>query len=209
MIDINYAIDNSQYNVNSLGYRSIEFDQIDWKNSFIIQGCSQVFGEENFDDSKIVSSYLSELLESPVINLGVPGSGMDVQYSNTLELIEQNIKPKGIFIVYPNLDRYTLYDNGKRKSIGGWSETEHLKWILNGNSRTHNIDLVRGYRLFWKLFNVPLYEWSHLPENNVICRTDTEWYKNMYFTDSYKNGHWGPMTTKGIANILYEIYLAT
>ncbi len=210
MIDIKYSIDTAGYDVNSLGYRSVEFNQVDWANSYIIQGCSQVFGESTMDNNKIVSFYLSELLNAPVINLGVPGAGMDIQYINTLDILEQNIKPKGVFIVYPNLERYTLYSNDIPSHKGGWSEEEFLKWISDGNSRKHNLNLVRGYRLLWKLYNIPLYEWSHLPENSDICKTDFEWYRASYMSDRAPDGHhWGQKTIQGVAEKLFELTTAT
>lgn len=203
MININY-VNRDIYTVNSLGYRAPEFTTIDWSNSFIIQGCSQVFGESTLDDTLLVNYHLSDLLGAPVINLGVSGSGMEVQYVNSLEMLEQGIKPKGVFIVYPNMDRYSLFADGKREHIGPWSEDKKLMWMLNNNSRTHNINLMRGYRLLWSLADIPLVELSHHKENKEFCKDIIEWDD---FLDRAPDGdHWGPITAKRIAEILYQMY---
>ena len=201
------SIDNvkhENYSVNSLGYRAPEFNKIDWSNSFIIQGCSQVFGESTLDEKLLVNRYLSDLLDAPVINLGVSGSGMDVQYVNALEMLEQGIKPKGVFIVYPNMDRYSLFVDGKREHVGPWSEDKKLVWMLDSNSRTHNINLMRGYRLLWNLANVPIYEWSHHKENKEFCQNIIEWND---FLDRAPDGeYWGPITANHIAKTFYQMH---
>lgn len=201
MINVNY-VRHSGYTVNSLGYRAPEFDTIDWKNSYIIQGCSAVFGLGTPNDKKITSYYLSEMLGAPVINLGVPGAGMEIQYSNAIEIIENGIKPLGVFIVYPSMDRYTLYNNGNREHVGPWSEDKKLHWMLNNNSRQHNLNLMKGYRLLWKLLDVKLYEWSHHGSNRDFCKSVIQWDGFLDYGDD--NQHWGEKTSKAVAEILFD-----
>ena len=202
MFNVSYVESTSKYNVNSLSYRAPEFNTVDWANSFVIQGCSQVFGLSTLEDDCILNYYLSKLLNAPVINLGVPGSGMEVQYVNALEMLECGIRPKGVFIVYPNMDRYSLYTNSQRRHIGSWGQDEELKWMLNGNSRTQNINLVRGYKLLWNLANVPLYEWSHYHDNKDFCEEVIEWDSFLDFAPDKQ--HWGPKTSQAIAEIMFS-----
>jgi hypothetical protein len=203
MIDAKFA-GRTGYKMNSLSYRAPEFDTVDWPNSFIIQGCSQVFGESTLEEDKIINHYLSKLLDAPVINLGVPGSGMEVQYINALEMLEQGIQPKGVFIIYPNMDRYTLYTNKIPKLIGSWSDDNKLSWMMNNNSRTHNINLMRGYRLMWNLAGVPLYEWSHHHNNNEFCQEVIPETWNKFLDFAPDKQHWGAITSQAIAEILFN-----
>jgi len=199
---INFEYTSVEYKVNSLGYRSPEFNTINWTECYIIQGCSAVFGTGTKEDDQITSHYLSEMIGAPVINLGVPGSGMGVQYVNALEMLENNIKPKGVFIIYPSMDRYSLYTNGKLENIGPWSNDKQLEWMLNNNSREHNLNLMRGYRLLWKLADVPLYEWSHHVTNRSFCNEVISW--DDYLDYGFDNEHWGSKTSKAIAEILFD-----
>jgi hypothetical protein len=201
MINIRY-VGKTEYKINRLCYRAPEFETIDWPNSYIIQGCSAVFGVGTWEDDQIISYYLSEMLDAPVINLGVPGSGMGVQYVNTMEMLENNIKPKGVFIVYPSMDRYSLYTDGQIENIGPWSDNKKLKWMLNDNSRQHNLNLMRGYRLLWKLAGVSLYEWSHHGSNRDFCKEVITW--DNYLDYGFDNQHWGPKTSKEVAKILFN-----
>ena len=50
-----------KYSVNSTGYRCPEWDQIDWSESILIFGCSQVFGI-GVDDADTISDNLSRIL---------------------------------------------------------------------------------------------------------------------------------------------------
>ena len=202
MLNIKYIESTLLYNVNSLSYRAPDFDKVDWANSFVIQGCSQVFGLGTKEDNQIVNHYLSKLLEAPVINLGVPGSGMEVQYVNALEMLEQKILPKGVFIIYPNMDRYSFYKNNQQQLVGSWNEDEKIKWMLDGNSRQHNKNLMRGYRLLWKLANVPLYEWSHHSDNSEFCEQVIQW--NSFLDFGSDNQHWGPITSQAVSEILFD-----
>lgn len=191
------------YKVNKLNYRAPEFDSVDWKNSYIIQGCSAVFGLGTLRDDQITSFYLSKLLDAPVINLGIPGAGMELQFVNTLEMLEAGIKPRGVFIVYPSMDRYTLYKNNEFENVGPWSDNKKLEWMLNDNSRTHNLYLMRGYRMLWELAGVPLCgEWSHHGNNQDFCKEVITWKEYLDF--GFDNQHWGPKTSEAVANILFD-----
>jgi len=202
MLDISQVQITAEYTINELGYRAPAFDKVDWSNSFIIQGCSQVFGLGTNQDDKIVSHYLSQLLNAPVINLGAPGAGMEVQYTNALYMLEQDIRPRGVFIIYPNMDRYSWYKDSEIKFMGSWSDDKNLLWMMNGNSRTHNINLMRGYKLLWRFAQVPLYEWSHHKDNASFCNTVIEW--DSFLDLGFDNQHWGPKTSNAIAEILFD-----
>lgn len=72
-----YRNNNVRYTINSNGYRTYEFKDINWKNSVIIFGCSQVFGI-GLDDEYTISNQLSKLIKCPVINMGMGGVVNDV-----------------------------------------------------------------------------------------------------------------------------------
>lgn len=198
MIDMNYVCPG-YYSKNSLGYRAPEFNTVDWANSYIIQGCSAVYGTGIADDANTVSHQLSLLLGKPVINLGIPGAGIELQYWNTIHMLENNIKPLGVFIIYPNIHRYALFNNERLENIGPWSSKEKLEWILSKNSKQHNLWDVRAYQLLWKQAGVPLYEFTH-HKDNTFCSEHLE-----EFLDRGTDGeHWGPVTAKHIAMRFYK-----
>lgn len=202
MIDINYT-GNNDYNTNALGYRAKEFSEVDWNNSYVIQGCSAVFGLGLPNDTDTVSECLSRKLNKPVINLGISGSGIQPQYMNAVEMLEENIKPLGVFIVYPNIHRFSLMLDGCLENFGPWSASrpnkKYAQWMAEDNSKHLNLWHVRAYRLLWKLSGIPLYEVTHHAEN-TFCKELLDEISD-WGTDGQ---HWGPKTSEIVAEMLYK-----
>lgn len=99
--DWKYHNTQIEYHVNSHGYRCPEFEDINWKQSCVILGCSVVFGL-GVGETETVSYLLEQQLGYPVINLGVSGSGCDWQYWNAIALYNQGIRPHKIIVHWPN-----------------------------------------------------------------------------------------------------------
>lgn len=200
MIDMNYVCPGT-YTKNSLGYRAPEFETVNWSNSYIIQGCSAVYGLGIDNDADTVGNQLSLLLGKPVINLGIPGGGIELQYWNTIYMLENNIKPLGVFIIYPNIHRYVLFNEDGLENVGPWypSDSEKLDWMLSKNSKQHNLWDIRAYQLMWKQAGVPVYEFTHHKEN-TFC---TDQLENFLDWGTDNEGHWGPITANHVANRFY------
>jgi len=203
LIDINF-IKRPEYNVNSMGYRAPEFDSVDWSNSYIIQGCSAVFGLGIKDDNETISSHLSRMIDAPVINLGIPGAGMMLQHVNLIEMLEAGHKPKGVFILYPNMDRYPRFNKSEILNVGSWSSKEHFDWMMDDNSRMHNLYHMRSYRLLLSANNIPLYEHSHHANNSDFCKSLFTDFYNKYPDLGDDHEHFGPITTKIIASLFLK-----
>lgn len=190
------------YGTNSLGYRAPEFDTVDWNNSYIIQGCSATFGVGILSDCQTVSAVLQRQLKSPVINLGVAGTGIQFMYMNCIEMLEAGIKPKGVFVIWPSPDRYPYMGGGKIVNIGPWSEGKYLDWMFDNNSRNHNNYHARAYKLLWKLTGVPVYDVTHHYTNceTKICETYVGDFKDF----GIDGQHWGPVMAEHVASLLYQ-----
>jgi hypothetical protein len=202
MIDIHFT-GCENYNTNLLGYRAPNFDQIDWANSYVIQGCSAVFGYGIDKDENTVAACLSRKLNKPVINLGIGGSGVQLQYMNAVEMLEKNQKPLGVFIVWPNIDRFVLMLDGLPENMGPWSTIgptkKYVQWMAQDNSKYQNLYHVRAYKLLWKLAGVPLYEVTHHKENH-FCKNVIDRYLDW----GSDREHWGPITAEHVAEMLFQ-----
>jgi len=198
MIKINNSLPG--YQVNSMGYRTAEFDSISWTDSYIIQGCSACFGVGIPDNDNTISARLSSKLQAPVINLGVSGGSVELQYFNTIEMIEDGIRPKGVFMMWPNPDRFPFFNDGILENCGAWSDPDKLSWALNNNSFHHNFYHHRAVKIFWQLANVPFVDFSHHPgtENGVDCHLS----KFLDLGDDHS--HWGPKTAEHVAEMLFQ-----
>lgn len=94
------------YKNNELGFRTRSFSEVDWSESIVIFGCSNVYGE-GLAEEDTISSNLEKMLGFPVINLGIDGSGIDLACWNSLILHESNNLPKALVHIWSSLDRYS------------------------------------------------------------------------------------------------------
>lgn len=201
MIDANSFV-KSGYTVNSQGYRAPEFDSVDWASSYVIQGCSACFGVGIEQEADTVASQLGKRLGSPVINLGVSGSSIQFQLINAVKMLEEGIRPKGVFIIWPSPDRYVYLGNEQFHNIGPWSDDKYLDWALDNNAKAQSVVYARAYMLLWKLAGVPLITVSHHYVNCELGFTDT--YLGDFIDRGTDGQHWGPQMAEHVASVLYQ-----
>jgi hypothetical protein len=132
------------YNVNSQGYRCPEWDKILWDESILMLGCSYVFGT-GIDGKHTCAHQLSEILNHPVINLGIPGSSPVFHWFNTTKLLENNISPKAVIYFWPQNSRVLEFVNSGDPNLvrncGAWLPGNFGKiWIMN---KTQRIEYLR------------------------------------------------------------------
>lgn len=110
--DWHYLTKDVEYHVNSSGFRTKEWNDIDWKNSVVILGDSCTYGVGLAEDETI-STRLESMLGRPVINLGVPGSSNPSIVNNSSVIINKFDIPYAVVINWssPNRFRY-YYSNG-------------------------------------------------------------------------------------------------
>lgn len=109
------------YGVNSLGYRCPEFESIDWENSYVMLGGSDVFGE-GLEDNQVMTYHLEKMLGEPVINLAFAAA------SN-----------QHIVLTMAMLARF----HTPKKWIVGWGDS--CRW-LHWNTETTDIYDVQAHR---------------------------------------------------------------
>ena len=188
------------YNWNQNGYRAPEWDTIDWSNSVILMGCSLVTGV-GLDYNDTIASCLERMIEHPVINLGIPAGSSSALHYNTLRLIQNNIKPKAVCVVAPELTR-TIYFGKPNRNLGIWyltipSREEYYASFYeqyvskDPNAEIHGYMHLSGIENAWKASDVPCNIWTidELPR---------------YVDFARDLGHPGIKTAELWANILFK-----
>lgn len=142
-----------KYTLNSWGYRTREFDEIDWKNSIVIFGCSNVFGV-GVDDSDTVSFQLEKILGIPVINMGVGGTSMTYALHNSSILRDGYPTPRAVVQLWSAYDRTTFYRKRDLVSCGAWN-LEKFKYMDAWSqdvyhAMTHAVFAAKISKLLWK-----------------------------------------------------------
>jgi len=121
--DWKYRTKEVEYKVNTSGYRTKEWSDIDWKNSVVIFGDSCTFGSGIAEDETI-SSVLESNLSRPVINMGVPGGSNQLILNNCATLIEKFGIPYGVVINWTTTDRFRYYFKNGYHDVGPWDDID-------------------------------------------------------------------------------------
>ena len=117
-------ITNSE--INSFGYRTSEFSDINWKESVVVFGCSNVFGI-GLDIQDTVSSQLEKLIGRPVINMGIPAGSLRATLHNQVSLHEIENSPYAIVNNWTSTYRTVGWRDGQDFPI-------HIgPWVLDPN----------------------------------------------------------------------------
>jgi len=202
-IDWRWRTEKLTYTYNSQSYRAPEWCDIDWNNSVVVFGCSQVFGVGVSDD-QTSSHYLSRLLNMPVINLGIPGGSIMSSWINTEKLLDYGIKPAAVIYYWPSANRTVeLIDNEENINAGSWildlkDKKYGKEWVTHP---THGLEYakyaVMSIKRSWSCPQLH-YSW----DKTTAKFLSIPW--NIKTVDYARDClHSGPQTWKNVANDWY------
>lgn len=124
------------YKFNSFGHRSVEIENLDFDNYFLVAGCSHTQGV-GLELEKTYPYLLSEKLKIDYYNLGIGASGLDVMEHNLLLWFHRfKKKPKFVLLQWPDVSRYgscIQADGSHIIPMGAWQDdTVNKKFIIKG-----------------------------------------------------------------------------
>lgn len=150
-----YRTNDITYDVNSYGFRTRDFNEINWQDSYVMFGCSFVFGT-GVEESKTIPSFLSEYLGKEVINLGISAASNElIFYALTMFKKKYGI-PLGVIVLWSSIERSTFFIYNGISSLGPWSVREDVyskkvdrklyeclqsEWV-NGFMKSHYLSLA-------------------------------------------------------------------
>jgi len=146
-----YRTKSVTYTVNSENYRTKEFKDIDWSNSIVIFGCSHVLGI-GLDDKDIISSQLENILDIPVINMGVSGSSMLFNFHNLLILRDGYPAPLAVVMIWPTYNRIVEYTQKKLTHHGAWNLGENMlldAYNQDNNAKINSVFISKASSILW------------------------------------------------------------
>ena len=190
-----YRNNKIKYTLNSYGYRTKEFNHIEWQNSIVIFGCSYVFGT-GVDDSHTIGSFLQDVSGVPVINLGMGGSSIQFALHNSLMLYKSFGIPKQVVYCFPGISRYMLYQRKHVELKMGSTDQKMMDHVIPFN--IINVELIRN---LWHN-KCSYYECSFFPTTAEILGCDL--YEPI--PDDYARdlSHPGITSNKYLANKIYK-----
>jgi len=111
-----YRTKDVNYSYNSYGYRTQEFEIINWEQSIVIFGCSQVEGIGVSEDETI-NHYLSNIMNCPVINMGQSATSIWYSFYNSVILSKFYPAPRAVVHLWTDPARYTIKERDNIASI--------------------------------------------------------------------------------------------
>jgi hypothetical protein len=194
-----YTADNPEYNkskydpdityrLNSRGFRSDNFNKDNVSDSILVAGCSNTFGL-GLPYDIIWGNLLSKKTNSKdFYNLGVVAGSIPVIVNNCFSFIEEFGKPKAIFILFPSIDRGTVFQDFStddsynkrfmiRTSMNHTSDSPHDQQ----NNVYQKLSLIKTLEVLCNSLGIP-FLWSITEEDcdTLIKQTikDSSYFKN-------------------------------
>ena len=155
------------YKLNKQGYRTQEWEDIDWSSSTVMIGCSNTFGL-GIREEETACSILENETKSPFINLGVVGSSNHLMFYNSMKLLEHNIRPKRVILLFSDPSRYTHFNINEDYivALGHWSleNEEYSDYYYNYsnhmNCNVHGTMMAIATDALWKSNGVETFSFS-------------------------------------------------
>ena len=159
------------YQLNSQGYRSLEWSDIQWESSVLFFGCSQCFGL-GLDQDQTIPARVQAQLGLPCVNLARAGTSVMFQWANTVRLVCAGFRPRAVVYIWPDWARVTHFlGSGFVHSIGSWSAEQDRKsplldWITDLNQGREWADLaIKNCQQVW---TVPVLNYTFQPETSQL-----------------------------------------
>jgi hypothetical protein len=197
----NWKYRNSQilYKTNEFGFRTRKHAEIDWANSIVMFGCSNVFGIGiHYEDT--IAQQLERLIGIPVINLGIPGSALDIAVFNSFHIYSSVAHPKALIQIWTSPYRYTeFYTTGdiatKAPFVAGYNPRLDTAF----KNRVH----IYQDRALWKNSNTIYREYSHF-DDWLYLEQDLGIKVFEEFDKARDLSHPGAETNRHAANVIYR-----
>lgn len=196
-LDWEYRNKIIKYTLNSNGYRTKEFKKIDWANSIVVFGCSDVFGD-GLDDEDTICSQLEKITGIPVINMGIGGSSITYSLHNSIILKDGYPTPRAVVHLWTDYNRTVYYRRNHVQSYGSWNLEKNNYMDVWSSSKhhgaTHALMASITNKHLWN--NTSYYEASFWDENSKLLNCDY-----LQAIDTARDlSHPGPKTARSVAS---------
>jgi hypothetical protein len=135
-----------KYSLNSYGFRCNDFNSEDVKNNFIYSGCSIGFGL-GLPSNGSWPYQLNKLMnKNSYYNLSVPGMAIEQIIWNLFTFIKKFGNPKGIFILFPDIDRSIKLNRTEQDNRRSFFITTNNESIIE-NQEDKQKELLKAFHL--------------------------------------------------------------
>jgi hypothetical protein len=187
---------------NSQRYRAKEFSEIDWNQSIVVFGCSNVLGV-GLTDNETLPYCLEQISGIPTVNLGIGAGSADLMLYNQVALKEMSAKPRAVINLWPIIDRFTFFSKNGYHSLGRWTEGRLRTLFIarnmeDSNAEAHALLSQRIARLLWT--DTAYFE-------ATFCNVGAKVLGIPHLNTSDRardNSHPGPESAKAAAQLIFD-----
>jgi hypothetical protein len=196
-----------EYKLNNYGFRSDDFLSSESSQNILFGGCSNTFGIGLPNDFTWSNQFNKIHGGLKYISIAVNGSTADVIISNVNTYINKIGKPKGIVLLFPNIERvtvvqpHTFYDDQKVLYLVSackmYQYDQDSKETITDLDISKNYLLLRFYQnvyaleLLCKSLDIPLMwsTWDHKLNNDIrenffgLLNDYVDLYNKKYFSN--------------------------
>lgn len=122
--DWKYRTKKVEYHINSHGYRTYEWKDINWKDAIILVGCSNTFGV-GLNEDETYSYLLSKFTGRQVVNLGYSSASPPAVADMCSRVIEHCTNPYAVVVNWPPAARLRYYVENTYIDVGSWTKPEN------------------------------------------------------------------------------------
>ena len=158
------------YNMNSNGFRCQEFADIDYKNSIALVGCSHVMGVGNKEEETI-PSYMQQVLDCPVINLGQTGADNEIIFFNSLWALQHGFKKVITVWSYPL--RYNHFVENRLTTFQPHDAGNHKQYDLR--FKKYFINDIEHFEKRDQLYKEALKPYQQWNEISFVAERNWNW----------------------------------
>lgn len=151
-VDWHYRYKKVTYELNSDNFRTYEWNNIDWKNSIVLYGCSNTFGVGVAEDETL-SKQLEKLTGRQVVNLGIPAGSNELIMHMAALTIENFDFPYAAIVNWTTTDRFRYFTKDHEYFLGAWNLNNEGKEFKNMKRLYLHRNLER--------YNEVMHTWFH------------------------------------------------
>jgi len=140
-----YNSKHIRYKYNEQGFRNKSFNNVNWSDSIVVIGCSHVEGVGLAVEDTLCYQ-LEKMLNTPVINLGVGSSAIDLACWNSLKLHNYYPRPKALVHIWSSPNRYT--DRRDKRLLSFMPMYEEYNYTMDWSYRSDYY--IKTDRALWK-----------------------------------------------------------
>ena len=184
--------------INRLGYRSTTVVPPDTGDYFVHLGCSNTFGQY-LHESDRASNLVEQATSTPVINLGILGSGANMIAQNMQKLWFSNYpKPRAIIVQWPSIHRLT-FPNNKGVTLANISRIDksQFKYFADGLIQ-EGVYENQAYHAFCIINSLGVPVINFALEDYIAEFYDIPSLESISQDRARDNLHCGPLTNKEI-----------